>query len=109
MTVVEAGEDFAPNIVTNVINDRLLSGLDAAQAVDFVKVEMKLRKRCDQVVKGIEGVVKKMNIPDYETKAPQDIKIRNVEQLSALEIEKESLNEAIAMITKFSQSTTAKQ
>lgn len=60
----------------------------------------RLQKKLEQNQKFIENQLKKMNIKDYDTKVPENVRIDNKEKLDGLYLEKSKLEEAIENIKK---------
>lgn len=60
----------------------------------------RLQKKLEQNQKFIENQLKKMNIKDYDTKVPENVRIDNKEKLDGLYLEKTKLEEAIENIKK---------
>ncbi|EZG67636.1 valyl-tRNA synthetase [Gregarina niphandrodes] len=97
-TVVETMSD---SHVSDVTVDGIVVALNPAGSIDFKKVLVKLNKRRGQLEKLLEGICKKMTMPDYQTKVPHEVQEQNKQKLEAHETEKNELDVAISIASKF--------
>ncbi|CAD5123228.1 DgyrCDS11590 [Dimorphilus gyrociliatus] len=64
--------------------------------LNFEKEILRQNNKKDQLVKKLEDLLKKMKIPDYETKVPQNVKEQNEEKKKNIEEEIEKISAAIS-------------
>lgn len=98
---VNPDEGSIPKTVGTVIVDDCLTVLmDLKGMVDF-KVEIeRLQKKLKTTLPQMEQLQKKMEAEEYESKVPDDLKVKNTERLESLQRTKVELEEAIANFEK---------
>jgi len=64
--------------------------------IDVAKEVTKLEKNYDGIKKQLEGHQKKMTIPNYDTKVPEDIRRANTEKEETLTQQLQQLQDGIA-------------
>jgi valyl-tRNA synthetase len=92
------GKPASESCVVSVLNERCTIYLDAEGWVDFKAEVDKLQKKRGVLLKSLEGVEKKMNLPGYEEKVPADVRASTQAKFDDLTIQLNEIDNAINML-----------
>lgn len=70
-----------------VISDSLSLYMNLNGILDIDMELIRLKKEIERLTPSIESLKRKMNVNDYETKVPENVRLANSEKLNAMEIE----------------------
>jgi valyl-tRNA synthetase len=97
---VVSGKPESQSCVVSVLNERCTIYVDAEGLVDFKAEIDKFTKKRGLLLKSLEGLEKKMNLPGYEEKVPADVRTSNKEKFDDLNAQLTEMDSAMAMLRK---------
>ena len=78
-----------------VINDQISLFIDLTDIIDVGSEIGRLTKEKERLELSIDTYAKKVNVPNYETKVPESVRVINAEKTSSFELELEATIRAI--------------
>jgi len=97
---VSGSADIPKGCVMDIAVNTAEVHVNVSEHINVASEITRLEKKVDEINKFIEGVKKKMNIPDYDTKVPEKVKTQNTEKLQSYNTDLEKLNEALESFKK---------
>lgn len=79
-----------------VISDQTSLFIDLTEIIDVASEILRLSKERERLELSIDTYAKKVNVPNYESKVPESIRIVNSEKISSFELELEATIKAIS-------------
>lgn len=79
-----------------VISDQTSLFIDLTEIIDVASEILRLSKERERLELSIDTYAKKVNVPNYESKVPESIRITNSEKISSFELELEATIKAIS-------------
>ena len=98
--VLKKSEPVPAGCVVSPLNEESAVHLLVRGMVDLDAEISKLQKKLEQTLRFKEGVVKRMNIPNYEEKVPANIRADNEAKLASFDAEMEVIQHGIANFEK---------
>ncbi|KAI8580129.1 hypothetical protein K450DRAFT_238309 [Umbelopsis ramanniana AG] len=101
--VLQSGDELPVGCALYTITEEINVHLLVKGQVDIESEVQKLQKKIANVDKSKQGLIKKMNVSDYENKVPADVREANDTKVKALEAELDALNTSIAHFLKLKE------
>ena len=79
-----------------VISDQTSLFIDLTEIIDVASEILRLSKERERLELSIDTYAKKVNVPNYESKVPESIRITNSEKILSFELELEATIKAIS-------------
>jgi len=92
---VAGPQDLPKGCIMDIAGNTAEVYINVSEHINVQGEIARLQKKIEENEKLIEGVKKKMNVPDYDTKVPEKVKIQNQEKLDAYSNDNAKLNEAL--------------
>ncbi|KAI9280350.1 tRNA synthetases class I-domain-containing protein [Umbelopsis sp. AD052] len=101
--ILQSGDELPVGCALYTITEDINVHLLVKGQVDIESEVQKLQKKIANIDKSKQGLIKKMNVADYENKVPADVREANDTKVKALEAELDALNTSIAHFLKLKE------
>lgn len=99
--VFNNNKTIPPKCGVNITNEDIKVHMDLANLVDFASELSKLKISQKETINQLESAIKKTQIPEYDTKVPENIRQKNTEKINSLQQKLTSINETITLFETF--------
>jgi valyl-tRNA synthetase len=100
-TFLDGGSDDASipvGCVFSTLSDKCKVYMLLKGVIDIEKEQVKLAKRREALLKQIEAIKRDQAMPNYESKVPEEVKVKNQEKLSQLANEIELIDDGVKQL-----------
>merc|ERR1719150_556505 len=98
VSVVEKDGEIPDGCAIVTVSDKCAAHLMLKDCIDPLKEVEKVQKKQETLRNQLEKLNKSMQIKDYDTKVPEEVRKSNAEKLSQMEVEIVRLGEAMIFL-----------